>query len=156
MAVGFSIQVEGFTPFKFALGVLIDRATDLSPVWPDIVADISGHNRQQIETQGRHGGTPYPPLSYDYAIWKLRNFPGQPILVLEEDMLTAVTNPIWDGDRSKLVVGFPDEKVEWHQKGSGSLPRRPPVVLTKDQARQYPKMLHEHLFRSGRFDRVTL
>ena len=87
------LEVEGFEPYRASLSLYIDRFTDLRALWPEIASDIGAENRQQMESEGQHAGTPYAPLNPVYAAWKRSQVGDKPILFFSGMMKDALTNP---------------------------------------------------------------
>jgi len=94
--------------------------------------------KELFETEGRSGRhSKWPPLSEKYKLWKDKNYPGRPILVLKGRLKKSLAQITPDtinttskfGDKWIINMGTTVEYAEYHQKGirsgTGRKVRRP-------------------------------
>jgi len=86
--------------------------------------------RREFEIEGDPA---WPALSPLYRAWKARHFPGKTILRRTDRLYESLTSP--GGENIAMVtprtIRFGTRVPYWghHQRGSGVLPRRPPLVM---------------------------
>lgn len=94
------------------------RDTMLQVVWPAI--------RDQLASEGRRSGNPWPELSDKYREWKELNHGSLPILYLEGDMWDALFDRnAYRVTRERLTYHPQNDYAHWHQEG-GYIEGRPP------------------------------
>lgn len=149
--------VEGEKRLRMVLQIPIDQIKDLRPAWELIRDDFAKRNRDWLDSEGRGS---FAPLSPKYAEWKRRHFGELPILRLTGRLRQSLTETS-DGDflyapeRLRVLLGTKVKYARYHQVGTKRMPRRPPVVVGKDAAFQWAKIIHRHLFESGQFRQAS-
>lgn len=151
--ISLDLEVEGFEPYKASLSLYITRFTDLRALWPGIAADIGAENKKQIDSQGRHGSTPYEELSPPYAAWKASQVGPKPILIFSGDMFDTLTNPSSSGfvtitRKLDMTIIFRSPYARYHQRGTKKMPARPPMILRRVQGRKYMQAIQEFVFKA--------
>jgi phage gpG-like protein len=158
-----SFEVEGEVQLNRALGVLIDRTTDLSRLWPQVRDLVMEDVGKQFRTEGGHGGTPWPPLNPIYAAWKAAAYGQKPIMVRTGALLKSLTqrgigDMLFESGRRGMSYGTHLPYAKYHQSPGArrsSLPRRPLIRLTEKTQRGIPKLMQQFLFQSqGGFTRA--
>lgn len=119
VAINFDVAGERQVARMFELTSEMSR--DLSEPLGELMDRLLDSVRAQFDTEGAAAaGVPWQPLSNDYAVWKLENYPGRPILVRDGGMRAAMLD-----DTSAVHVG-PDQAVYepistiagYHQSGA--------------------------------------
>ena len=118
---------------------------------------ISDAQRDQFNSQGRHYGPGWAPLSPRYAAWKARRRPGRKIMVFD-GMLKAQAAPL--NPRNFGVYRVSDDRLEvgvdpgrtpyakYHQEGTAKMPARPIIGQpTREDQKDMVKVLHEHIIK---------
>lgn len=129
----------------------------------DIIADAQ---RDHFNTEGRHYGPAWTPLSPRYKAWKARRRPGKKILVFDGTLKAqaAPLNPqnfgFYKVNGKGLEVGvsysrvpyakYHHEGASWTTKGGArvNLPSRPILGQpTRQDQKDMVKVLHEHIVK---------
>jgi hypothetical protein len=98
---------------------------DLRPFWPKVVDLFRDWEERQFQTEGTFWGTPWKPLSPQYAAWKAAHAPTRGILVLTGALKRAATTPTRIASPRTLTLRIDDKKARWHHYGEGNNPARP-------------------------------
>lgn len=113
---------------------------DFSESWPFIVTLVRNHYKRTFESQGAGvgGGPRWAKLSPRYAAWKRRKYPGRPLLVattaLRSAMVGGGSGSLVQRRKTRLSIGLRGRNrtiANYHQKGTGNMPARPPVKYDK-------------------------
>lgn len=133
------------------------RTSIPTPAWRKVGALISREVRLQFATRGGNFGTPWKPLTPEYAARKkAMGFPRQ-ILVMSGKMRNSFTQRPMDIERyqgQRAVFGSNERKVAWHQYGTRRNgkrvnPPRPMLKLTPVLRRKIVKAVESYIV-SGR------
>lgn len=160
--VNFSFSVVGVNQLSRSLGVMADHISDLRPAWKEIRKNFYENERKQFRTQGGHASGGWKRLSPSYAAQKAKRYPGRTILVRTGTLEKALTHPahtgsIWIPRKTSVSMGTSLPYAKYHQVGTRRMPSRPPVELTAEQKTQWPKIIHEYIWKSGQgMERVLL
>lgn len=132
------------------LGRVAEGVEDMRPAWQALARRFETAMERQFESEGSWGGTPWPPLSPDYARWKARVAPGQPILRLTNllvDSLTDLESPasVHVIEPDFMVLGTAVEYGAFHHEGAGNLPQRKIVALPEAERRQWVKVVQRFI-----------
>lgn len=108
---------------------------DLSPVWQGPVHDIFvTMEKAQFDSTGSYGGEKWMSLSPQYAKWKEKHYPGQPILqrlgYLRESLINEGEGADWHVFRygpSFAEYGTKIPYAGYHQFGTINMPPRRPI-----------------------------
>ena len=128
-----------------------DAVKDYRKVWDQIKADFHRIETEQFDSMGSRFGAPWPPLSLNYEMWKMRNYPGQPMMRLTGQMygqfamgigLNVMSEPL------RLSMGPALPYPVYHQQGSPKthLPMRKVVALTEPDKTGWVKMIHNYIY----------
>jgi len=103
------------------------RSADFRSVFRWARKELEEANRQNFASQGLTSGRPWPPLSADYAGWKLANYGPLPTLIRTGDLYKDLTflrgKPNSIGLRS-ATFGTNLPYAKFHQAGTRDMPRR--------------------------------
>jgi len=120
---------------KAQLKAFASLLLDLRPFWPRVVPLFVGWMSQQFETEGVYWGTPWAPLSPEYAARKAITHPGKGLLVADGDLRKGASMPARRATRTSLTLtirwpkrkGRKGQKLDpgWHQLGTQRMPARP-------------------------------
>lgn len=149
MPVRLTFAVFGDTQIDRTLEAIDDRADDLRPAFEHLRARFLRVEQRQFASQGRYSGG-WPPLSPKYATWKARHYPGKTILRRTDELFRSLTEgpQIAVIEPGYMVLGSSVRYGEYHQAGSGRLPRRRPVELSEAERREWVKVLQSFI-RTG-------
>lgn len=149
----FTGSIDGAVIFDRAFN-RIDKLSDLRPLWPEVIATFYDIEFEQFETEGAASGERFDPLSTLYSEWKEHNYPGQPILQAEGDLMESLTDPEAAGAvliprEDELVIGTSVPYARVHQRGSArrNIPARPPIRFAEAQRRRMQKAIQSGLVR---------
>lgn len=129
-----------------------DAVKDYRKVWDQIKADFHRIETEQFDSLGGRSGVPWQQLSPDYEAWKMRNYPGQPLMRLTGQMwgqfamgigMNVMSEPL------RLRIGPPSMRYPvYHQQGSfkTNLPMRKVVALTEPDKTGWVKMIHNYIY----------
>jgi hypothetical protein len=148
-------QVAGEQQYARAFQVLADDARDLKEPLTRVRDRLVSTVGEQFQSEGQHGGTPWPQLSTAYEQWKQEAFPGRPLLVRSGAMRAAY---LADGTReltnTRLVWGIDTQRDQHgqaiadragaHQAGEGHMPQRKIIALTFEDRRAFDRAFVEH------------
>lgn len=137
-----TMTVDGETVIDRVLRGIEDRASDLSPVWAQVVAVFQGIVAKAFETEGASTGAPWAQLARSTQAERKRlgYGPAHPILKRTGTLERALT--IGDGaailttpsSMRYVVSNDAAGYFKYHQSvlPRKKLPRRAPVLLTAD------------------------
>ena len=97
----------------------------LRAFWPKVVPVFIGWMREQFETEGRFGGSPWARLSPTYAAYKAVARPGRGILVFDGLLRGAASSPRRSVTATTMTLTISDPKAAFHQEGTTRMPARP-------------------------------
>jgi len=88
--IALNIETTGTQKFARAFNSYVEDIRDFRPWFDMVKIDLGKMVKKNIDA----GGEPetFKPLSEDYAKWKSRKYPGNPILVLTGALRDAFTN----------------------------------------------------------------
>lgn len=119
---------------------------DMSPVMERIGDDVRQGVLAQFTTEGAAKGSPWAPLEPEYGRWKDAHYPGAPILVQTGQMRSQALNPSALRTTRTSMRYEPGGRVwRYHQSGTSRMPRRPLVVITPNDRRQWDRYWAEWL-----------
>lgn len=130
------------------------RAGDLKPMFRDFDRDVGDFFRRRFETAGRHGGSPWKPLSRKTRLARNRagvsgnkGGVGKPLWAtgkLKESLQEVGGDSIRHIGRHRYVRGTRVPYAVYHQEGMG-VPRR--ELLPDEGGREVPRVLELKLLR---------
>jgi phage gpG-like protein len=148
---GFAISIEslGETVFNREMLRLSENAADWGPAFFRIHESFLGIESTQFRTEGSFSGgwRPLKPATVEH-----KRGHGLDLRILHATLalrnsLTRRTDPnhIYTTTADSMFVGTRVPYGEFHQKGTGHLPRRPPVALQEQHKRAWVKFLQAHV-----------
>ena len=145
------VFVEGASEARYDLGVVIKDSDNLVPAFQSISRMFWRAEKEQFDSYGLRGGAEWLPLSYRYAKWKHKHYPGRPLMVLTGELRRSLTGKSAKSylyyDRHKMAIGTTVSYAPYHQSGTRKMPRRPLIALTKDDAMDYAKEIQKHVMK---------
>lgn len=154
--IRFQAEVLGVPVLDRAFNRIDEYISDLRSVWPSVSREFYAIELEQFESQGAAGASGrWAPLSDAYARFKVRAFPGEPILQATHALKDSMTSPdaldsIFIPEPQQLTIGSKREGARAHQRGGGRLPARPIISLTEAQKRRIQKAIQSELVRFTR------
>lgn len=130
------------------LAGIADRAEDARPAWEQMADNFERMEQRQFASQGASAGSSWAPLSPPYAAWKAQHYPGKPILRRTDDLWRSLTRRPFGVEviePRSMIIGSDVSYGAYHQRGSGRLPRRPPVLMTEDMRRRWVRIMQRFL-----------
>ena len=148
-----SIQITGADEIVKLLDDVAAKVKDFTPAWNEIRADFYELMAVQFAIGGR---TPWQPLTEQYARWKARVAPGQPIMVLTGAMRDSLTSSSANGSvlsmtPMQMEIGTATASKRGykypyaHQKGLGNNPVRKVIDLPLNTASRWATILNNHV-----------
>ncbi|MBL0233238.1 MAG: phage virion morphogenesis protein [Chitinophagaceae bacterium] len=134
----------------------MDLTKNLKPLMIEIVGKqgsndpltIRGGIAKAFQTKGSSIGQEWMPLSYDYAISKMKKHGQKPTLVATGELFNSLVysnnssvNPM---EGNKLVYGTTLTYALFHQKGGKHLPQRSFLAITTQQRRFWKVLISEY------------
>jgi len=152
--VRFELTVDGEKQLDRALSRFGEHLGDLSPFFEEVANLLTDIVEAQFSEQGGRTGQ-WQSLSPQYAKWKARIFPGQPILVATGRMRESLIGRTGDSIReissnemrwgSSVRTGRGAPYPVFHQRGGDTLPQRKIIDLTEEDREAIMKMLQRFL-----------
>lgn len=99
--------------------------SDLRSFWPLLVPTVTGWWRRQFESEGEFGGHAWAALTPAYAARKAHTHPGRGILVATGALKRSASRPRRAQTATSLTLAIDDQKLPFHQEGTGRMPARP-------------------------------
>lgn len=135
---GFRLEYETGTGSVESFAVAFERLADSFDnfgefVFPLLVPVLEAEIAAQFDAEGHGPSGAWADLSPDYAAVKAVTYPGQPILRATNSLWHALTdsgsvNALRDFSRDSFNFGTRGlPYAEFHQTGTGRMPRRPPL-----------------------------
>jgi phage gpG-like protein len=128
-----------------------ERVGDLRiTVWPAVTAEMARIWREHFAGEGVGPAGRWPPLSANYARWKMRNFPGKTILRRTDRMYRSLVGKTADSihrpTADSLEIGTSVPYANFHQTGTGRMPARRIIDLNEVQKTRIMKAIHQSVF----------
>ena len=147
-------DIAGEQQYGRAFRALADDARNLKEPLTRIRDRLVSTVGQQFQTEGSHGGAPWPGLNAEYERWKESAFPGRPLLVRSGAMRAAyLVHGTRELTNTRLVWGVDDQvdaegeriadRALAHQTGEGRVPQRKIVSVTFEDRRQFDRYFVE-------------
>lgn len=131
MSSSFTFDLNGVAEYSARLRRIRDRASNERTMFRGLVARFKNSERRIFQTQGAALGSPWRPLSPEYAQAKQRDYPGQPILVRTGRLRESLTErPTVRFRGNTMEIGTNVPYSQYHQRGMGNNPLRRHVGLT--------------------------
>lgn len=145
--------VAGQVEMDRGLARFTDGIADWRPIWNVFGDTFYAYLSGQFQSEGAEGlGTPWKPLSAQYAAWKAKHFPGKPILQRTGALMASLTGPKAAGSvfapmPKSLTIGSTVPYALYHQLGTGRMPQRKEIVLTEEAKRELMKLAQMYLIQ---------
>lgn len=147
--MGAMIRIDGtgFDGYSLALERFQNNLSNAEPMFQALADQVAKSNKEQFDKRGAHYGALWAPLSPNYADWKSKAYPGQPIMVRTGDLRSSLTERpfgVEEVTSSRMVVGTGLSYASFHQNGTPYMPARPLVGYhpRKDRKR-FSSVLHD-------------
>ena len=155
-----SLDIDGDRELSRKLHGLLNRVTDLEPVFKAIAADWSLTMARKFASGGAYeAGTDaqgqanpaWAPLSPRYAAWKAAHYPGSTILQRTGALRQAAVNPQVTTSATSLRLVVDNAWALYHQSSRPRtrLPRRPFASLTAKQKSRWVKAFRDHILQQS-------
>lgn len=149
------LRIEGnLRTLGNSLRTVADNAENVEPAWEAFSVYLGNQVSRQFSSRGTHFGTPWKPLTPDYARAKRKAGYRGGILVREGDLRDSFSSPrnILDSDRDSAVFGSRLDTAVWHQYGTRRNgkqvnPPRPMLVKTEKMENYLRRLVTQHLER---------
>ena len=146
------LEIDGQTEFARTLHGAMANADDLAPLFDAIAAEVRGSIAARFAGEGAADGQPaWAALSADYAAWKAKRYPNQPILQRTGKLLAAASNPTATTTATSLTMTIESDYAVYRESRrprGGRLPRRAFMALSGKQRARITRLLRDHL-RAG-------
>ena len=149
--IRFELNIDGAVQLDRAFNRIDRFISDFRNVWPDVANEFYAIEEKLFSTQGGSGASgKWQPLSEAYKKWKSIHYPGEPILKQEHSLYESLTSPdaldsIFRSTPFELTIGTKAPYATAHQRGTGSMPARPPISLTERDKRVIQKAIQKGL-----------
>lgn len=142
------ISVDGDEQVNNTLLRFLDRLEDATPAFDAVAEELVVDNRAQFASEGQFASNGWSPLSPKYRDWKMKRYPGKPILELTGALKESLTERPFGVERinkMSMSVGTGVPYSRFHQNGTSSMPQRRPVELTGERRNSMTKTLQRFL-----------
>lgn len=146
--MSFSFDVAGDQQVNRTLSRFNRRVQDASPAFDEMADNLAVWNRRQFDTEGRSGSGGWRKLARKTLQAKRRKGITPRILVASgrlRDDLTRRPFGVERIGRQEMTVGTDRKYARFHQRGTATMPKRPPMELTEANRRQLTKILQKYL-----------
>lgn len=143
--IRFSATVDGVETLNRGFNRIEEFISDFRLIWPAVAQEFYAIEREQFDTEGAAGAAgKWAALSPAYKRWKEANFPGQPIMRLENTLFESLTDPqaldaIFRPGKDELVIG---SKSPYARKQHQT---RPLISMSEQQKRRIQKAIQRGL-----------
>lgn len=143
--VRIKIKIYGLDEIKDNLKNIDKRMKDLRPVWPKANNSLKGYLVANFTAQGLPSGG-WAPLDAEYGSWKIRNFPGMPMLVKEGGLFSRIAQgPDLDGNKRNATFSFGGQIAKFHQYGTTHMPARQIIFTPERWVKDVAEMITEYI-----------
>lgn len=148
--IRFTAEVVGVEVLNRAFNRVEEFISDFRPLWPAVAQEFYAIEREQFDTEGAAGASgKWAALSPAYKRWKEVNYPGQPIMRLENALFESLTDPealdaVFRPGKDELVMG---SKVPYARRQHQS---RSLISMSESQKRRIQKAIQRGLVRFTR------
>jgi phage gpG-like protein len=150
-------EVEGVPILVRSFERLDRHVSDLRPVWDNAERRFHKLEDSQFKSEGARGESgKWKPLSRPYAVQKAKRYGVQPILRASGRMEAALTGHTGDSvvfkEPQEFGIGTSLAYAGYHQRGPGSLPKRPLIDPTDQDKRDFSKEIQRDILNEMRRD----
>lgn len=152
----FSAEVLGVEVLNRSFNRIDEYISDFRGIWPAVAAEFYAIEEGQFASEGAKGASgKWAPLSPAYKAWKVKNFPGEPILKLYHPLYESLTSPdagdsVYRLEEQEMVLGSRTPYATAHQRGTAIMPARPPISLIEADKRRLQKAIQSQLVQFTR------
>lgn len=146
--VNLLIEMDGDEQLNRTLTRFTDRINDARPAFDKIADRIAAGERRQFASQGGYGSGGWAPLAPRYRAWKMRHYPGKPILQRTGALMESLTRRPFGIERinpQSMTVGTGLPYSTFHQHGTSRMPRRRPLELPATERVTLAKVVQRFL-----------
>ena len=135
------VTITGTRQVQASLREVADEIKDWKPFWTRMSLFLRQKVFLAFSTEGVESGSgKWAPLSPKYALWKFKNAPGSPLLVLSQRMFLSLgggrhPDHVERHRRSEFWFGSRVPYLPFHVTGTTWMPARPPLVLMAEDQR---------------------
>lgn len=151
-----SVELEGVDQVLSQLSQYRGRLEDWRPAWEKVLLYMRQVMIQHFESQGSRAGSPWQPLSEQYAREKQTSHPNMPILRRDDTMYQSLIGDtefsFIEKEPLTFAFGTTDFKAPIHQYGKGRVPVREVLALTDDDAEKIRQFVFDHINGGGAFN----
>jgi len=151
-----TLEVGGEVQLKRKLSRFGSSFKNIKPLLRDIAKDFKSIEAKQFKSQGSYGSGGWERLSFSYAKWKSKNYPGKPILQRSGRLMSSLTgfgsDYIERMTNSNIELGTMTPYAIYHQSvmPRTKLPRRPVIELTESDKKRWMKMAQSYAVASAK------
>lgn len=138
-------EVQGVEVLNRGFNRIEGAISDFRSLWPAVAGEFYAIEREQFDSEGAAGASgKWAALSPAYKKWKEANYPGQPIMRLENPLFESLTDPealdaIFRPGADELVIGT---KLPYARRQHRT---RPLISMTEQQKRRIQKAIQRGL-----------
>jgi phage gpG-like protein len=145
LACNIKLRITGLKGMSHDLKMIKRRMKDLRPVWPKANASLKAYMIANFTSQGLPSGG-WAPLDAEYGSWKIRNYPGSPMLVKEGGLFSKIAQgPDVDGNLRSATFSFAGEIPKFHQYGTTKMPARPIIFASEEWTEDVAQMIADYI-----------
>jgi len=145
LSVRIKLKINGLDEMHDNLENINKRMGDLRPVWPKAHEKLKGYLIENFTAQGLPSGG-WAPLDAEYGAWKIKHFPGMPILVKEGGLFAKIAQgPDLDGNKRTASFSFGGEIAKFHQYGTRNMPARRIIFTPEKWVDEVAEMISEYI-----------
>lgn len=139
MSAQISVNIDGENVMLQRLVRFEKNVSNPEPVYGKLADWFAKQQKKKFDRQGAFAGTKWSALSPAYAAWKRKKVGAKPILQFSGELMDQLTKrPLGVEVITKrgLVVGSDLPYAVLHQRGTPSLPSRPPLIQADNKQKQ--------------------
>jgi len=139
------IKIKNLEDVEDNLKNIKKRMKDLRPVWPRANESLKVYMIENFTAQGLPSGG-WSPLDVKYGAWKIKNYPGAPILVKSGGLFAKILQgPDLDGKATSARFSFAGEIAKFHQYGTTKMPARKIIFSPEVWEKEVAGMIEEYV-----------
>lgn len=143
--IQFTATVDGVEVLNRGFNRVEEAISDFRSIWPNVAQEFYAIEREQFESEGSAGASgKWAALSPAYKRWKEANYPGQPIMRLENTLFESLTDSealdaVFRPGSDELVIG---SRTPYARRQHGT---RPLISFSESQKRRLQKAIQRGL-----------